>query len=309
MDEKRDFFESLGKSRKKQVIIFCLSMVVLVSIYLTATRALYERFEIIEDNFSWVYQVDSIEEIDGKLQIKGWAFALGKDATQENCEIILYDTETGKGIYPKMTYESREDVNEYFLCEYDYTESGFEANISTKKLQLENTVYEILLRPEGEKKAFSTNVYYSNDEIMYVHPDEFVPLKVAGTDLEEVVEQGVLRVYKPDCRMYVYQYDGELYWIAELEYGFNESNETYVQWHLGTSQIEKLPKYRLENEWYFDDRGFYFSENELKDWNVEKYRVAKKELPPEYSIIQMSTGRYEQGWIWNEYFRPYYALQ
>ena len=320
MGGKLDFFENLGKSRKKQVIIFCLSMVALVSIYLTAARALYERFEIIEDNFSWVYQVDSIEEIDGKLQIKGWAFALNEDATQENCEIILYDTKTGKGIYPKMTYEPRKDVNEYFLCEYDYTESGFTASISARSLQLDSNVYEILLRPKSEKskgnsfstntkeerKAFSTNIYYSDGEVMYVHPDEFVPLEVEGTDLEEVVEQGVLRVYRPDYGMYVYQYKGELYWIAEPEYEFDEDRETYIQWHLETSQIENLPQYRLENQWYFDNLGFYFSENALEGWNTGKYRVAKKELPTEYSITKMNIGRYKETWIWNEYFRPYY---
>ena len=145
-------------------------------------------FDVIEDDFSWVYQVDNIEEKDNKLWIKGWAFVLNEDASKETYEIILYDTKTGKSIYPNIAYELRKDVNEYFLCEYDYTDSGFVANISTRKLQLENTVYEILLRPEGERKAFSTNVYYSDGEISYVHSDEFVPLEVVGTDLEEIVE-------------------------------------------------------------------------------------------------------------------------
>ena len=279
----------------------------MIGIYLFTMRQLYERFEIIEDDFSWVYQIDSIEEIDGKLQINGWAFALNEDAKKENCEIILYDTETGKGVYPKMSYESREDVNEYFLCEYDYTESGFVASISTTKLQLENNVYEILLRVEGKRSVFSANVYYSNGKITYVHPNEFIPLEVAGTDLKKVVEQGVLRVYRPDFGMYVYQYEGELYWIAEPEYGFVDG-DTYVQFQMDTTQIANLPEERLANNWFWSNLGFMFRSKELQDWNMGKYRVAKYALPTEYSLTHIWTGNYINEWIWQSDFRPWYEF-
>ena len=321
MDEKKGFFGALKESRKKQVLVFFVSMVILIGIYLFAMRQLYERFEIIEDNFSWVYQVDSIEEIDGKLQIKGWAFALGENAQQENCEIILYNTKTGKGVYPKMTYEPREDVNEYFLCEYDYTESGFKASVSAKSLQLEDNVYEILLRPKSEKskgnpfstntteerKAFSTNVYYSDGEMLYVHPDEFVPLEVTGTDLEKVVEQGVLRVYRPDYGMYVYQYEGELYWIAELDYGFVDG-DTIVQYQMQTTQIENLPEERLINSWFWNNLVFRFSTKELLKWDTGEYRVAKYALPTEYSLTKIWTGNHIDKWIWRTDFRPWYEF-
>ena len=301
----RGFLKSLEKSRKKQSLVFCVSMVIVIGIYLFTMRQLYERFEIIEDDFSWVYQVDSIEEKNGQLQINGWAFALNENAKKENCEIILYDTKTGEGVYPKMTYESREDVNEYFLCEYDYTKSGFVANIPTKKLQLENSVYEILLRPEGKRNVFSTNVYYNNGEILYVHPDEFVPLEVTGTDLEKVVERGVLRVYQPDYGMYVYQYEGELYWIAEPDYGFVDG-DTYVQFQMNTTQVANLPEDRLANNYLWSNLGFMFQKKELLDWNTGNYRVAKYSLPTEYSLTHIWTGNHINEWIWQSDFRPYY---
>lgn len=303
----RGFLKSLEKSRKKQVLFFSMSMAMVFCIYLICMKQINKLFEVCNDNFSWLYQVDSIKEEDGKLQINGFAFALGKDATQKNCEIILYDTETGKGVYPKMTYEPREDVNEYFLCEYDYTESGFGANISTKHLELENKVYEILLRPEGEREAFSTNVYYSDGEIMYVHPDEFVPLEVVGTDLEKVVENGVLRVYRPDYGMYVYQYEGELYWIAEPDYGFMD-RDTFIEYQMNTTQVEKLPKERLVNNWFWNNIGFWFQSKELIEWNTGKYRVAKTLLPIEYSITRIWTGNYIDDWVWKTDFRPWYEF-
>ena len=303
----RGFFEALKESGKKQVLVFFVSMIVLIGIYLfTMKQLLYEHFEIIDDDFSWVYQIDNIEKEEDELQITGWAFALDEDAKQEKFEIILYDTKTGKGVHPKMIYELREDVNEYFLCEYDYTNSGFVATISTKYLQLENTVYEILLRPKGRRKTFSTQVYYSDGEMLYVHPDKFAPLEVAGTDLEEIVGQGVLRVYQPNYGIYVYQYKGELYWIAEPNYGY----DTYVQFQMKTTQVEKLPEDQLfnYNSFGWSSLRFMFWRKEILDWNTGKYRVARYSLPTEYSLTHIRTGTYIDNWIWiwQSSFRPRY---
>lgn len=143
---------------------------------------------------------------------------------------------------------------------------------------------------------------------MYANPSEYQALEVEGTDLEEIVNQGVLRVYRPDYGMYVYQYKNTLYWIAEPDYGFVDS-DTYVQYQLNTTQIERLPKIRLENEWYWDNIGFWFSEYEMKEMNTGKYRVAKKEIPREYSIRGIWTGNNIDGWIWREDFLPYYIFE
>ena len=265
--------------------------------------------DIKEDDFSWVYQVDSVKT-DGKdFVLQGFAFELKKNSEKGAFEIVLENVETGKRYFPKMEYIDRKDVNEYFLCDYDYLQSGFRATINVGKLNLEDAHYKILIRDGGERKTYQTGIYVSRGMLMYTNPLEFVPLDVKGTDLEQVVEDGVLRVYCPEYGMYVYQYEGELYWIAESEYDFNENGETYVQWHLETSQIDKLPQERLDGQWHFDNLGFYFSENEINTDNLENYRLAKKELPTEYSITRMNTGRHEDGWIWKVDFRPYYDLQ
>lgn len=36
-----------------------------------------------------------------------------------------------------MEYVIREDVNSYFLCEYDYTKSGFVASLNERLLDFE----------------------------------------------------------------------------------------------------------------------------------------------------------------------------
>ncbi len=264
--------------------------------------------DIIEDDFSWVYQVDSVEAIEGNVVLSGFAFQLGVDAEFEKCEIVLHEMESGKNYFPKMRYTEYVGVNEYFLCEYDYSDSGYEATFSGRKIDLQGKNYEVLLRVKGEQRTYQTGTYLSNGEMIYTNPEEFVPIEVVGTDLERIVENGVLRVYRPDYGMYVYQYEEELYWIAEPEYDFVDG-DTIIQYQIATTQIEKLPQHRLESGSYWDNIGFYFSKNELTEWNTGKYRVAKKSLPIEYSISKIWTGNSVDTWVWLQYFRPYYYFQ
>lgn len=298
--------------RKKRLwqAMVCIGLVIVVwFFYFLIMHRLQQQIELYADNFSWVYQIDAVETEEKKLVLRGFAFQLNQNAAGKDFEIILQDSLTGDNIFPKMNYTEREDVNRYFLCEYDYQQSGFEAVFKAKKLDIEKGVYEVLLRPNKEKKTYQTGIYLARGELVYTNPAEYEPLDVMGTDLEEIAEQGVLRVYCPDYEIYVYQYKGELYWITEPGYAFNEKGDIYMEYQLDTTQIENLPEGRLNNQWYWDNIGFWFSSKELSGWNTGKYRVAKKALPTEYSITRLWTGNYKDGWIWQQYFRPYYQFE
>lgn len=298
------------KKRLGQALI-CAGLVIAVwCIFFLAMGRLHRHIELYADDFSWVYQIDSVEVEWKKLLLRGFAFQLKQDAAGEKFEIILQDISTGKNIFPKMEYGEREDVNQYFLCEYDYLQSGFEAAFKTGKLDLQDGNYEVLLRPTGERKrTYRTGIYFAKGQMIYTNPTEFKALDVAGTDLEKVVNEGVLRVYRPDYGMYVYQYEGELYWIAEPEYDFNEDGNTYMECQLDTTQIEKLPEERLSHQWYWDNIGFWFCSKELSGYDTGKYRVAKKEIPTEYSVTKIWAGNYKGDWIWRQDFRPYYRFE
>ena len=301
----KQWLKKMEESRVKQVTFFCVSMLLLIAAYSFGMHFLNRQFVVVDDNFSWVYQIDAMEKKGDKLQIIGWAFALNQNAEAENVEIVLRDTKTGKNIYPMMSYESREDVNNYFLCEYDYSESGFTAIIDAKKMQ--NTVYEVLLRPSKKKTAYSTGVFYSDGKMRFVHPDEYASLVVTGTDLEKVVENGILRVYRPEHGVYVYQYEGDLYWVMEPQYSFVDG-DTYVQFQMNTTQVRNLPSDRLENGYNWSNLGFMFSSNELTTWNTGMYRVTKAELPKDYSVTNIWTGNHIDEWIWQQSFRPWYEF-
>ena len=288
------------------------SLCVLWTGYIFATEKIKEiaatPIGVTTDDYSWVYQLDGLESHAKKIVLYGFAFQVDKNSLEGQYKIVLRDMESGKDIFPEMRYVERADVNEYFLCEYDYLKSGFEAEFKTKKLDLQNGNYQLLLYLEEKEYAFGTKIYISKGNIMYTNPVDYLPLEVEGTDLEEVVENGILRVYRPDERIYIYQYNKELYWIAEQEY-FDGNEDTLIECQLDTTQVERLPKHRLENEWFWDNIAFWFSEYELTGIDTGKYRVAKKKLPMEYSIVRMWTGKYDRDWKWISMFRPYYEFE
>lgn len=260
--------------------------------------------KICDSDLSWVCQVDSTEIQNDKFVLNGFAFKLDVDATKEAYDIVLHDIDMGKNYFPKMEYCIRDDVDDYFQCEYNYEESGFRVSVDVEKVV--GKTIEILLKVVGEQRTYRTGTYLFNGKLMHVNPKEYQSLEVQDTDLEEIVDKGILRVYRPDLGMYVYQYEGALYWIVEADYGFVDG-DTYVKYELETTQIERLPKYCAENGWTWDNLGFEFSECEMKGMNTGKYRVAKKEIPTEYSIRKIRTAKYIDNWVWVE-FLPFYQF-
>lgn len=261
---------------------------------------------LVKDDFSFVFQVDKVLNEEKEFILDAWAFKLGKEATEGEMEIWLYDLQEEKIVYPKKTqYTKRLDVNKYFLCEYEYTNCGVVASFNKRKLSLSSKDYEVLISDVNNARVYQTGTYICNGELMYCLPEEYIELKVAETYMEEIVNNGILRVYRPDFGLYVYQYDGELYWIAEPDYGFIDE-DTYVQFQMDTTQIDKLPADRLANKWYWGNIGFWFKSRELTEKNTGQYRVTKCALPKEYSITKIWTGNHIDDWIWVQNFRPWY---
>lgn len=261
--------------------------------------------KVLEDDFSWVAQVDEIRTEEDTFVLEGFAFKLGQNS-EGAFDIVLHNLETDEYLFPKMEFVDRDDVNEYFLCEYDYKKSGFVARIKRKKLNLEENDYEVLLRPRNSKDSYQFTTYLSDGKLLYVNPKEYVPLDVSGSDLEEIVEKGVLRVYEPRNHIYVYQYEKKLYWIADAQYNFEEDGSTYIDFQMNTTQPEKLPKERIESGCLWGNEGFVFERNENIDFNANSYRCAVYAIPTDYSVIKMWTGYYTGKWDWVKEFRPRY---
>lgn len=253
------------------------------------------------DNTSRAYcfQVDSSSCVNGEIELSG--FALLYDHPVLKYDVILRDTDTGKRIKLETEQTQRPDVNNYFLCEHDYTDSGFEA-IG----KIDASEYEILIRWPWSV-ALSTGVYVGADGIHYSPNTSFIAPDVNNApDLKDSVEEGTLRVYRPDYHCWVYQVENSLYWIVDQEFNFEEDGTTYIQYQLYTTQKDKLPQRRIDNGWFWDNISGCFEDYEVRG-DFGPYRVMKRELPKEYSITSIVTGYYKDGeWIWKNYFRPIY---
>jgi len=300
----------MKKSSKTLIHTFiCIGLMCILFVgYFNMRKWMEAQIVETEDDYSWAYEIESTLIEEDELVLEGFAFRGNVDAVKGSFEIVLQDVESKKNYFANMEYEDRVDVNKYFLCEYDYLQSGFKAKFKKKKLNINERCYEVLLRLKGKDVAYRIGAYLVNGEIEYANPKEYIPLDVAGTDLEWLVEEGTLRVYRPDCGMYVYQHENDLYWVADPSYKFVDG-DTCVQFQLYTTQVEKLPEARLINHSDWDSIAFSFCENELIEFNTGKYRVTKKAIPTEYSVKTMETGYLDNGWVWQQYFRPCYNFR
>jgi len=146
--------------------------------------------------------------------------------------------------------------------------------------------------------------------ILTIHIDQ-PDLNIKSELLREVFTNGRLCFYQKNEGMYVYQYNDQLYWIANEEFDYDEDKLTYIQYQLYTPQINKLPENRMQ--YGFDNLDFNFEEYEYVDENTAPYRVAIKDIPADYPITYIVTGVYDtvnKAWIWqkqinmNPIFKP-----
>lgn len=300
------------EKNKRTIVQFviCMGLVVLIwcGYFFVKCYGVDKKIEVIDDDFSWMYQVESAKIEGEELVVRGFAFELDRDSKEKAFEIVLREVGTEKNIFLKNNYLEREDVNDYFLCQYDYSKSGFEAKIDEKQLDLYEKEYEMLLRVKGEKRTYHTGMYLVQGELLKGNPQLVASLSVEGTLLEEVIEKGKMQVARPDLGIYVYQYQNDLYWIADSSYQFDSQGSTSMVYMVYTSGAEHLPAESVKNGWECDRRNFHFEVCEL-EIDTDAYRVAKVELPKEYPVVKIVMGYYTTEWVWRETHRPYYEFR
>jgi len=319
------------EKKKKETIynVILLAMIIvlflIINIVLGNTNKRYSMF--VSDGARYCYGIDSLEKTDDVYTLKGWFLELRsvqkvvQEVSDEDAELMLafvplgedkVSTETSNGIFLKVNEMKieRPDINKYFDCEYDYSRCGFTATIDADELDLETTKYRLVFKPDSDnKKAILSNIYVSQKGIMYVNPEKTPSLDLDGTDLEKIVNEGVCLASNPDVGCYVYQNGDKLYWIADKGFAFDKNGRTYIEYMLDTTQVDKLPAERVENNWFWSNIGGCFEEYEITDKiNTGKYRVMMREIPDEYSVTYIITGCYRDGWIWKFEFKPDYTM-
>lgn len=278
------------------------------------------------DNYTYAYQVEALEETEDSYVLKGWFFELGSprnemkvDYKKEKPSLLLYNLNEDSGTYvngeekPKkgipltVEWNYRHDVNEYFSCIFDYSYCGFEAKILKKYINIYEEEYQLVFKPDEKGlKGEPANAYLANGKLQYFNPDDIMSLDVIGTDLKPVIDNGVCVASCLAYHVCVYQYQGKLYWIADSGYDFEEDGSTFIEYQLDTTQLDRLPKTRTDNGWFWDNIGADFEKYEVTSLiNCGRYRVSVRDIPKEYAVTRIETGYYIDGqWIWKGVIRP-----
>lgn len=270
-------YKRLRLSEKKKILTS--GIVVVCSIIFCFTIPKTETQSYVRDFF---FEIENVQVENEKIILKGDCFLYKKPDEEYGLVLKSDKEEVTVQVYTGMNSEK---INSYYRCEKDFSKVGFWAfaNIDIDRN------YEILVKWESGIIT-TTNTYIKNGKIAYTTdsaPDYL----------------GTLLVSRPEYGFYVYQDQGNLYWLCDNNFPFEDDGTTYVQYQLWTTQIENLPESRVENEWFWDNLGFIF-----EDFEIEKYkdfRVAKKSIPTEYAITAILTGYYkDETWRWKDYFRP-----
>ena len=284
-----------------------------------------KSFVYINGNIGYSYQLEEASTEEDDLVIKGWFFKQKKYRNieqdfnyEDQLGLLLFDidkntgTSSGelKGVVTQLIREKRDDINEYFSCEYDYSDCGFVCKINKSLVDLDNGKYEIIIKPDINSNRGLVVGYLINGKLEYINPKEHVLLDVKNSDLEKIVNEGTCLVCDSNFHICVYQYDWKLYWIADSFFDFENDESTFIQYRVDTTQFNKLPSDRREKELFWDDLGADFESGEItSEINCGIYRVYVRDLPKDYSVTEIETGYYSDGkWIWQRSFKPDYRF-
>ncbi len=315
----------LGLFIKFIIGILLITVFVIVNDQITENKL--KKFKPVEDSLFYTYEVESARVEGTELVIKGWFFEVGKfrndnheRTDNKRLGVMLYDIDSEKsekedglyeGIKLEVTHEKRYDVNEYFECEYDYSDCGFVAKVDSSRVDMVNGNYQIIFKQdESNYPGIMSNSFLCQGKLEFVSPKVKTEVDVNGTDLDPIINEGICLLNNPDKHIWVYQYKWTLYWITENGYEFGENDKTYIQYQLDTTQFERLPKERIDNKQYWSNIGFHFEKNEITEQiNCGKYRVSICGIPEDYSVTRILTGYNKSGeWKWMDYIRPRYIF-
>lgn len=252
---------------------------------------------------AFCFQIDEASLDGDSLTLTGFTFRYDHPAGEPT--IILRATGEGHDVKLTTTWGLvSPDVNDYFLCDYDYSHVGFTA----EGIVDPDEEYEIMIRWPLSVPT-SSGVFIIANSVHYCPTASFTAPDISDApDLKEIVESGTLRVYRPDYHCWVYQKGWSLYWIVEPGFTFEDDGTTLIQYQMWTTQTENLPEKRLAHGNLWDNISGHFEKYELSG-DFGPYRVMQREIPTEYSVTSIVTGYYKDGeWIWKNYFRPVYEF-
>lgn len=328
MEKVRQFFRELNEKRSYQVVFFVVSICAVLGMYAGIhARIAFQKshkFTIVEDK-NLLQCIEDVCTDEETVRVSGWSLYKNADTHKTKCQLFLRNINDVEDVIWLDTEKvARNNIDEYFDCEYDYSLSGFEASIASKKLNLEEKDYEIFIKLtyiksnasmlQKKKRSIdveyettvSTKRYIIDGKLAVSYGDkENDPINIASEIMNEVLERGQQLAYNKAGDIYIYQCQDKIYWIAGQNAYFEDDGTTRIQLSYETTRPDKLPKDRVENNWDWDNASFVFEHAEITDDLCGPYRIAVQELPQNYPVTCIGTGYYfNSKLVWEEYLIP-----
>lgn len=307
------------KSKKKQIMFFFVSMIVIILVYLRSTselEAFKERsMEVIQD-YNIVNSLEHIEVRDGIIEFSGWALRL--NSKNLGMKLVFHSVDNSDEKIISVDIEDKDDIAEYFDPDWDFGSCGFFGTIKQNKLKKE-VCYEVLLILNYEEeqkveddvqvvqnvKKVSTGRYLYNNELYWYNPIEFIAPNVTDVAMQEVIQNGIVRAYDLEKEIWIYEYNSNLYWIINFSLFGSIEERLEIPLFIYTSQVEKLPKDKQDLG--RDYIGYYLTEEDYLNNKEDFYYIYSTSLSKDYPITSVRTGIYQnqgenKGWIWETRF-------
>ena len=312
LTRKNEYFLcELKTSKKRQIIFLIVSMAVLFVGYNFMMNAIKRdkaeeaiiRHEITTD-YKFLFDFEYIETEESNFFIEGWVMKLGA----RNIEVhILLQPDT---VHDKMVLSTdmytRNDIEEIFEPEHEHGECGFSAEIKSNKLETD-VCYQVYLvldyEAECEKRLkINTDKYIYNGKLYNYDPNKFEKPNISDDELLRVMNDGKVRAYDMEKKIWIYQYDDMLYYIVNPEFGSMKDNDIKILVMPDTSRVYLLPEKRISNG--FDHLGAYYEDLLYAREGIMPYQVVKVTLSSAYPNTYISTGMYHlDSETWYRHFR------
>ena len=219
----------------------------------------------------FAFDITGVKQNKDGIRFDGFCYVY--DHKTPGYQIVLNDKQTGEKITTDLSvnrndFRARADID------------------SSREYEVE-----VLFK---HHQNISAKVFIADGRVQYV--SEATPA-LSVPEMDDVINNGVLKVYNNDHDAYVYQYGDKIHWLIGKEI----PSDTEVIYHIYTNEPEKLPEER--QQYGFDNRGF--SADVVEGRQCGDYRIFEADIPTGYNITEIDVGFNTAGTItWRDCFRP-----
>jgi hypothetical protein len=121
------------------------------------------RITNISEEAGIAWQIDMVRVDRNFTAITGWAFIPGNAPADMGIKVVLQNTETKQSFELPTTLTERDDINDQYADDIDYSKAGFLSRVNHQFLDLEGASYDIYIKfiSRGQRVFIKTGLVVS----------------------------------------------------------------------------------------------------------------------------------------------------